>query len=240
MQVKFSALFSEFRAGFEFLEAIGSLPADDLPHGDGKPVMLVPGLWGGDESLFILRRNLAHLGYDARTWRLGRNNRCGESTVEHLLGKIGAFAGRSDRPVALIGHSRGGFIAREAARRVPNLVDRVITLGTPIGGQSVTEASFMVQALMAVSRRLFAERPGCMTEKCGCTYVQHFSTSLPPGVATYSLWSKDDGVVIPEQCVVPGENCVEVKGTHVGMVASRDTFAVIAKLLQEPIAAATP
>ena len=224
-------MLGEFRAGLEFFEALTSKPQDDLPHGNGKAVLLIPGLWGGDNSLFVLRRNLAHLGYDARTWGLGTNNRCGEATVEHLLGRVGALAAKRPGRVALIGHSRGGFMAREAARRAPNLIQIVITLGTPIGGRSLNETAPAVRALLAVSRRLFAEREGCMTERCDCDYVRGYDKRLPEGVTAYSLWSKEDGVVPPERCVVKDEPNIEVGGTHVGMVVNGKTFAVIARLL---------
>jgi triacylglycerol lipase len=227
-----AAALGEFRAGWDFIRALASQPDEELPHGDGRPVLLIPGFWGSDGSLFVLRRNLAHLGYDARSWGMGTNNRCGEKTAEMVEDKVRRAAEKADQRLTLIGHSRGGFIAREVARRVPDMIDLVITLGTPIRGQSVRDASLMVQALMVVSRNLFAERQSCMTENCDCQYVLHFGAKLPPQVTAYSLWSRDDAVVVPEQCIAPGEPNIEVHGSHVGMVASAEVLAIIARLLQ--------
>src|SRR5438132_13897074 len=103
---RLSSMLSELRGGFEFAQAFGSEMSAGLPHGDGRGVLLVPGLWGGDASLFILRRELARLGYDAHTWGLGLNNRCGEATVQKLVGKVAQMSERHARPVALIAHSR--------------------------------------------------------------------------------------------------------------------------------------
>ena len=46
------------------------------------------------------------------------------------------------KPVVLIGWSLGGFMAREVARDLPNVVERVITMGSPIiGGPKYTVAA---------------------------------------------------------------------------------------------------
>jgi pimeloyl-ACP methyl ester carboxylesterase len=42
------------------------------------------------------------------------------------------MAEAAGRPVALVGQSMGGTVAREVARVRPDLVDRLITLGTPL------------------------------------------------------------------------------------------------------------
>ena len=68
---RLGALIGEMWSGTEFISAIGRLWDEGLPHGDGSGVLLVPGLWGNDASLFILRRDLARLDYDVRTWGLG-------------------------------------------------------------------------------------------------------------------------------------------------------------------------
>src|SRR5438552_1534477 len=174
----FSSMLAELRGGLEFAQAFGSDLTAGLPHGDGRGVMLIPGLWGGDTSLFILRRELARLGYDARTWGLGLNNRCGESTVQRVAGKVAQMAERHSAPVSLIGHSRGGFVAREVARRMSTMVDAVVTLGTPLRLPALEDASPMVRVLLRVSRTLYAENANCMTEHCDCPYMRDFDRSL--------------------------------------------------------------
>jgi len=221
----------EWRAGGEFLEGLRTVPADNLPSGNGRILILIPGLWGGDNSLMVLRRNLAHIGYDARTWGLGLNNRCGQVLADEFTDKLKKTYERRGKPIALIGHSRGGFVAREAARRLPNIVDQVITMGTPIAGQSMGDAGLMVRGLLMVSRRLYATRPGCMSQGCGCDYVSNIGAPLPSAVRVCSLWSAEDGVVAPEKCVLPDEPAIEVKATHVGMIAKPEVFAIVARLL---------
>ncbi|MFZ0888500.1 MAG: hypothetical protein WA005_08620, partial [Candidatus Binataceae bacterium] len=78
---------------------------------------------------------------------------------------------------------------------------------------------------------LYGRRPGCMSEKCDCEYVRLLRTPRDSGAAAYSLWSRGDGVVAPENCMLPGEPNVEVPGSHVGMVANRTVLSVIARTL---------
>jgi len=228
---RLGALIGERWSGPGFIGAIGRLWDEGLPHGDGSGVLLVPGLWGNDASLFILRRDLARLDYDVRTWGLGINNRCGEETIADLIKAARRQRNNHRRPLAVIGHSRGGFMARELARRAPEVADLVITLGTPVGATTLESATSGVHLMLRLSRALFAKRPGCLTQDCGCEYVRNVATTLPASVAAYSLWSRDDGVVIPESCVKPGEPNVEVPGTHVGMIANREVLRVIAETL---------
>ncbi len=130
---------------------------------DGSPsVIVVPGLWASDRSLRFLRQYLKNAGYDARGWGLGRNmagegwdgdledlsdgwqkdkadkHYNGEGEVPALCDRFGArvknISEELGRPVALVGWSLGGFIAREAARDYPAHVAGVITLGSPVVG----------------------------------------------------------------------------------------------------------
>ncbi len=43
------------------------------PRGDGRGVLVVPGLLASDMSTVLLRRFLRWLGHDVRGWDLGRN-----------------------------------------------------------------------------------------------------------------------------------------------------------------------
>jgi pimeloyl-ACP methyl ester carboxylesterase len=228
---RFGAWIGEMWSGTEFLSALTRPAGNGLPHGDSSGVLLVPGFWGGDDSVFILARDLARLGYDARTWGLGVNNRCGEDSIVSLIESARVHRKRHEKPLAVIGHSRGGFMARELARRAPDLVNLVITLGTPVGARTLESANAGVHLMLRVSRAVYATRPGCLTSECYCQYVRNVVTPMPASVAAYSLWSRGDGVVVPEACVKPGEPNIEVPGSHIGMVANRDVLRLIAEIL---------
>ncbi|OYZ14579.1 MAG: alpha/beta hydrolase [Sphingomonadales bacterium 28-64-96] len=103
--------------------------------GDGRPVMLLPGLMQGERAFFPLQRFLRKRGYQAQSWGLGRNfgARTTGAQAEQLIERLEAIAA-TNGPVTLIGVSLGGMIARLVAQRRPDLVREVITISSPFAG----------------------------------------------------------------------------------------------------------
>ena len=75
------------------------------PRGDGRTVMLLPGLFNGDGSNILLRRYLTTKGYRTHGWGLGRNLgvRSVGAHAEHLIARIEKLAEHG--PVTLVGVS---------------------------------------------------------------------------------------------------------------------------------------
>lgn len=128
------------------------------PRGSGEPVLLLPGLFNSDRSNFVLRRYLIALGHDARGWGLGRNR--GVRTIgaqgERLIATVAAIAAENGRPVALVGVSLGGIMARFVAHRRPDLVRQVVTISSPYAG----DARATNVSRIRVDDRRTAERSG--------------------------------------------------------------------------------
>jgi hypothetical protein len=61
---------------------------------------------------------------------------------------------------------------------------------------------------------------------------------VPVAVRFASIYSKGDGVVRWQSCLIPGARNVEVPGSHVGMPFNRHAYRVIAGVLVEPEIAA--
>eukprot|EP01136_Pigoraptor_vietnamica_P013442 Opistho-1_new@54437 len=74
------------------------------PRGDGRPVLLLPGLVNSDRSNFIMRHYLDALGYRALPWELGRN--FGPRVIgmegERLFERIAAIHAETGEKVTLI------------------------------------------------------------------------------------------------------------------------------------------
>ena len=49
-----------------------------------------------------------------------------------------------------------------------------------------------------------------------------------------SIYSKGDGVVRWQAALVPYADCVEVTGSHVGLIFNRKTYRAIATALADP------
>jgi pimeloyl-ACP methyl ester carboxylesterase len=100
-----------------------------------ETVLVLPGRGVGDLSTAPLRWVLARRGHHVHPWGLGVDDGDVDRLlplVEDLVERLAADAGH---PVVLVGQSLGGYIAREAARRRPDDVSLVVTLGTPIFGR---------------------------------------------------------------------------------------------------------
>ena len=102
------------------------------PRGDGHAVLVLPGLGGGDPSTAPLRWFLDRLGYRSYGWGLGPNRGFGRHVTDGLDELLAAK--HETGPVSLIGWSLGGVHAINLARRRPDAVRSIITLGSPLAG----------------------------------------------------------------------------------------------------------
>jgi len=136
-----STMVREARSAPEFAAfamAAGPLLAT-LPRGDGHAVVVLPGLGGSDASTAPLRWFLGRLGYKTAGWGLGRNLGFGRHVSDGLDALLAAK--REMGEVSLVGWSLGGVHAVQLARRRPDAVRSVITLGSPLAGRFRPPAS---------------------------------------------------------------------------------------------------
>lgn len=126
-------MLSESSAILEFGAFSASLPWFSLlPRGTGEPVLVLPGLAASDTSTTPLRSVLQALGHRPHRWRLGRNPGPTRKVLDGLVARLDALTDRYGQPVHIVGWSLGGAYGRGLARRHPELVRQVITLGSPI------------------------------------------------------------------------------------------------------------
>ena len=103
------------------------------PRGDGHTVLVLPGLGGSDASTAALRWFLARLGYRSYGWGLGHNSGFGRRVTDGLDELLAAK--HDSGKMSLVGWSLGGVHAIELARRRPDAVRSIITLGSPLVGR---------------------------------------------------------------------------------------------------------
>ena len=122
----------ESRALFELGAVVAASPLlRAFGRGDNHPVLILPGFLAGDSSTAPLRSILQSQGYWVHGWRLGRNLGPTADIVDGFVDRLQELHDRHQRPVSLIGWSLGGIYARRLARKWPELVRQVITLGSP-------------------------------------------------------------------------------------------------------------
>lgn len=191
---------------------------EDLPA-----VVVLPGMGVGDWTTAPLRRFLRRRGFDARGWSLGRHRPEADETLRRFLPRLEALAVETRAPVALIGWSLGGIVARETARLRPDLVRSVATLGTPVVGglrHTAIAGLFRIQGwdLADIERRVDAAQ------------------RIPIRVPLTAIWSRRDGIVAWQACVdlaTPGAVNLEARSCHWALGLDPDVLAALADHLTD-------
>jgi triacylglycerol lipase len=209
-----------------------------IPPGDGRPVLLLPGFLAGDYTLVTMAVWLRRIGYRPGATGLLANTGCSERTLQRLEARADALVERSGRRVAVIGHSRGAHQAKVLAVRRPELVSHVIALGGGLSRQM--DISTPTAAAVALVRAWHSrttdrhDQRGCLSEDCRCSFTRDYSAPFPGSVRLTSIYSREDGVVRWQSCVVPYADNVEVPGTHVGLILNPQAYVAIATALAGP------
>lgn len=192
------------------------------PRGDGRPVMILPGLVNTDRSNGLLRRYLLRLGYRVEGWGLGRNlgTRAVGADAEALMDRIRAFHDESGEPVTLIGISLGGILARIAAHRMPELVREVITISSPFAG-SARATNVWRSFEFFTGDRIDAAH----------VVAQQALAAQPLTVPETALWSRSDGLVNGAICHAPGARAIEVRSSHIGVQWRAEVWLAVAGVL---------
>jgi pimeloyl-ACP methyl ester carboxylesterase len=146
---------------------------------------------------------------------------CSRQASETLERRLEAIVLKRGRKVMLVGHSLGGLMARALAARRPDLVDGVITLGSPVLAPGAAHPLLLFDLKM-ITRLQRAGLGGMMGEDCtsgDCARVswEQARAPLPAGVSFTSVYSRRDGIVDWRSCLDPQARTVEVATSHVGM-----------------------
>ena len=218
-----SATLRELTAPAEFAALLLRLPELALqPRGQGEPVLVFPGFGGGDGSTALLRRYLRFLGYSVTGWGLGTNRGDVPRLLESLVESVAESARVAGQPVRLLGWSLGGYLAREVARDLPDSVDRVITLGSPVvGGPRYT----LTAPIYRLTGADFDAIDAAIRER----------ERVPLRVPVTAVYSKRDGIVSWEACIDRVSDCVEhieVNASHLGMGANPEVMKLVAQKIR--------
>jgi pimeloyl-ACP methyl ester carboxylesterase len=206
-----------------------------VPHGDGRPVVLMPGFLAGDYTLGVMATWLHRIGYRPRFSGFVTNTDCSDRALDRVERTVDELWHRDGRRVALIGHSRGGHFARALAARRPDRVSHAISMGADLQGMFGASAPtlFAVRvAARAIHATGRARREACLTAHCGCSFSHAYARPFPfDDVRLTSIYSKGDGVVHWQTQVIPHADCIEVTGSHIGLVFNRKVYRAVAGAL---------
>jgi triacylglycerol lipase len=221
-------LWNEQRAALELGELVTSPVyfGVGVPRGDRTPVVAVPGFLGSDDYLSVLHGWLRRVGY--RPARSGL----------HCVGPIDGLAARLERRaervaeetgrrLVLLGHSLGGMLSCRVARRRPDLVEQVITLGSARTSAARDSSDPLIGALADMLLGQNGTPPTWSEDG------EMLGSPLPDGVRLACIYSRDDAVVHWRACLDDDPRTVmhEVRGTHTGLAWNARVYRHLGRLL---------
>jgi triacylglycerol lipase len=208
--------------------------------GDGRAVLVLPGLFGNDWYLQPLRSWLGRSGYRAINSSLLVNAGCPERLTRRVEKNLERKLKDSDDRVIIIGHSRGGLLGRAIAARLQSQVSHLVLLGSPVGGMTSWARSLGfgggrvpsdVQRAGDQARRVLD--PDCNVPNCGCPFPEDFMRKLHSDTSVVSIYSPTDPIVPARACHVSGGENIAVSGTHTGLAANREVYRALVDTLRE-------
>ena len=185
-----------------------------------RQVMLLPGFASGPWRMRRIGDALAAAGHRPHDWGQGFNLGPTPENFAMLMRRIGFLARAHGEPIALVGWSLGGLFAREAARRQPEHVAKVLTMGTPFSGDRRANHVWRTYELVTGH--------GVDAPPVPCDFA------AKPPVPTIALWSPRDGVIDPRSaCGWPGERdrAVALRCTHMGFTTAPEVIAEVLRQL---------
>jgi hypothetical protein len=73
--------------------------------------------------------------------------------------------------------------------------------------------------------------PNCEAPNCGCAFFPDLRASVNVNTRVVSIYSRDDPIVPAWACEVPGEENIEVSGTHSGLAFNGEVYRALATAL---------
>jgi pimeloyl-ACP methyl ester carboxylesterase len=185
-------------------------------RGDGRAVIVIPGLFTSDNRTAMLRRVLTKAGYRTYGWGLGRNMPIRADILDRFGVRVADVQARECGPVTLVGWSLGGLIARAYACHAPEKVAAVVTLGSPFSGNPRSNRAWQIYELVADHK---VDAPPLT-----------FDRAAKPPVPTTAIWSARDGIIAASSARgLPHERDAEIEVScgHFAMSSAPDALEAV-------------
>ena len=200
-----------------------------------QPIVLVPGFMAGDGTLSLMSRYLRQLGH--RTYRstMHANVGCTQKARDTLEQRIESIATKRGRKVTVVGHSLGGLLARGIAARRPDLVDGIVTLGSPLlaPGAAHSLLLFDLGLIIRLQQAGLGRMMGtdCTSGDCAKVSWEQGRLPLHSEVSFTSVFSRRDGIIDWRACLDPLAKTVEVRTSHLGMAFDPVVLDIVGQTL---------
>lgn len=205
---------------FEPIKRIGR-EIEITPSSSPRTVMLIPGFGAHPLRMRYMASQLERAGHKVKRWGRGFNMGPTPELFDFLEQRLLDIHARYGREVVLVGWSLGGIFARELAKRHPDSVAKVVTMGSPFSGSPRANNVWRAYQLITGHR---VDRPP----------IEADIAEKPP-VPTVALWSPRDGIVSPRcACGRPGERdrAKPLRCTHMGFSFSVEAIETVLRELE--------
>ena len=219
-----------------------------VKRGDGRSVAVFPGLFGSDLYLQPLLTWLRCVGYKPVSSQIEFNAGCLNRLRNAILPQIKSRLEEDARPIALIGHSRGGALAWTLASIFQEGVSHLVLLGAPVASFMVSvESGRTTVPIGPVSRMLMRTStmmrriidPDCDYPRCYCPFVRDVMSPLSPRTSILSIHGHND-LVVPPEAQINDTPTLFVNASHIGLAYSPEVYRALARFFAEPADSDSP
>ena len=231
--LNFINLLQEFRAIGEFAKFAGHAWTwqSTARAAKGRSILLIPGFLAGDATLYPFASWLRSRGHQVFFSGILANADCPRRVIDRLNDIVLERHSRAGEKLIVIGHSLGGIYARELGRRLPECIEQVILLGSPIKDPHIHSNPY-VKMVAVLTRYIRETGHGCSGELATICGVHGREA---PEIPETLIYSKSDGVVDWASCIEEGPNvrAFEVDSTHCGLPYSLATLRIVRARIEE-------
>jgi triacylglycerol lipase len=197
--------------------------------------MLIPGFMAGDQSLTRMAVWLRTGGFVLARSGIRWNSGCMEPTVESVERRLERAVERTGMRAMVVGQSRGGCIGRALAALRPDLVETLVTLGSPLRDQLAVRPRVW-PSILTVGTLGTLGVPGmfsirCMSGSCCARTREAMTGPFPDDIHFISVYSPSDEIVRWKACLDEAATHVEVDVSHIGMGWARDVWLAVTDAL---------
>jgi len=164
---------------------------------------------------------LRHEGFRTYRAQIHVNAGCTRQAADRLEQRLESIATKRNRKVTIVGHSLGGMLARGLASRRPDLVEGIVSMGSPVlaPGAIHKVLAWDAQMLARLTRAGFGGMMSadCFGGECARLSWEESQNPLDAELAFTAIYSKRDGIVDWRACLDPSADQIEVPTSHCGM-----------------------
>ncbi|MEI8080615.1 MAG: alpha/beta hydrolase [Actinomycetes bacterium] len=178
-----------------------------------------------------MARSLRSRGFATETSGMRLNVDCTQELLPRLEDRLARAAEWYERPVAIVGWSRGGTLGKILALRRPDLVAGLVTIVSPNVDPWATRGLVTIEADLLTRARGRGLRgvigADCIHGDCGRMVTELMAEPFPNNIPYVALYSPQDRVVQPSACLDPQARLIEIHASHGGIGFKRRVLKLV-------------